>query len=130
MKGKLKPDSVYAFISIISLLYVQYYQATLYYHVTPYSVLDILYLNIAVPSFYFFTAAFIFTVILNFFTFTIHKPLRNILLIIVSLALLLYIALVIAKIIPIFVFTSIYLLGFSAAGLLFALALHKKKDTI
>lgn len=132
-KRSIKSDTVYAFISLLSLLCVNYYQTILYYkQITQYSyIIDEIYEYIAIPSFYYFITAFITAVILDFLNINITKTLHKIFTYVISLALIFYIILVLLKIIgmitiPTIGFTSIYYaIVFSILGCLFALATHK-----
>ncbi|HBY71463.1 MAG TPA: hypothetical protein DEG06_04385 [Lachnospiraceae bacterium] len=131
-KIKIRLDSIYALFAIISLIYVNYYQAVLYYkHATQYSsLLDKTYEYIAIPSFYFFVTAFITFVIFDIFKINIARTLSKIILLIMCFVLILYIALVILNIIrviaiPTVGFASIYSIIFSVLGCFLALASHK-----
>jgi hypothetical protein len=62
MKRKvLKKDSLYAGISLLSLIYINYYQTILYNKpMVPYSnIYDFIYQYISIASFYCFLAAFV-----------------------------------------------------------------------
>jgi len=133
-KIKIRLDSIYALFAIISLIYVNYYQAALYYkHTTQYSFLfDKTYEYIAIPSFYFFVTAFITFVIFDIFNINIAKRLSKIILLVICLVLILYIVLVILKIarviaIPTVGFVSIYSIIFSVLGCFCTLASHKNQ---
>jgi len=136
MKKKEKYFSIVcAFISILSLLYIRYYETTLYYkQITLYSyILDKMYEYIAIPSFYYFITTFITLIILNLFNINIPKIVQKILKFILILALILYIILITISIIGIITlstvgFISIYSLLFSVFGCFFALVSYKIKD--
>lgn len=116
MKKKVvKIDSIYAVISLLSLLYINYYQTILYNKpMLPYSdIYDLIYQYIAIASFYCFLAAFITYIILDFIHYNLPKKVIKILTYIISLALIIYILLVLIKIIgftllPYYGFISIY----------------------
>ncbi|MDF2610065.1 MAG: hypothetical protein K0R92_1539 [Lachnospiraceae bacterium] len=136
MKKKvLKIDSIYAVISLLSLLYINYYQTILYNKpMLPYSgIYDFIYQYITIASFYCFLAAFITYIILDFIHYNLPKKVIKILTYIISLALIIYILLVLIKIIgfkllPYYGFISNYSVIFSVTGCLIAFASHKNPN--
>lgn len=132
----IRHDSVYALISLLSLLYVNYYQTILYYKkITALSyIFDNIYEYIAIPLFYCFITAFVASVILDFFRVNIPKTFHKISKYIICLFLVLYIIFLVIKtkwiiMIPPIGFTSIYSIVFSVFGCLFALYTQKIKMT-
>lgn len=67
-KNAVRPESIFALFSILSLLYVYYYTTVFYYRSIG-TALDFLYEFIAVPAFYFFVAAFMVTLLCSLFSF-------------------------------------------------------------
>lgn len=123
--------SASALISLLSLLYMNYYETILYYNkTTQYSwIFDKVYEYIAIPFFYFFATSFISFSIFELLNIGIAKSIRKIIKYILSLTLIFYIILIFTETFPYFNFISFYSIIFSVLGCLFALASHKKDDT-
>jgi|GEM_PF-2394485 amino acid transporter len=131
-KKAITSDSVYAIISLISLIYINYYQNALYYKPTAkHSILfDKIYEYIATPCFYFFITAFITAILLNIVNINMSKTLLKVLTYVVGLASILYIVFIIVSSIKVINlspigFNHIYSVIFIILGCLFALASHK-----
>lgn len=133
-KKEIEFIAVSVFISLLSYIYIYYFQTTLYYkRITQYSfIFDKLYEYIAIPTFYYFITAFITFVILNLFNINISEILQRILKLIISLSLILYFIIVVIRLIGIITipnvdFFSIYSVLFSVLGCIFAFASLKNK---
>ena len=134
-KRVLRIDSIYAVISLLSLLYINYYQTILYYKpmLTYSDIYYCIYQYIAIPSFYCFIAAFIIYTILDFICYNLPKKVVKILTYIIIIALIIYILLILIKIIgitllPYYGFISVYSVIFFVLGCLIALASHKNRN--
>lgn len=130
---RIKKDTLYSLLSIISLIYIYYYQTSLYYKkIMKYTIIfDKIYEYIAIPSFFFFLSAFITIILLNIFNISIKTLSKRIFAIIVAFTLIIYITLILINVfeiinLPIISFISIYSFIFSILGCVFALASHKK----
>lgn len=136
MKNKeMKNVSIYAVISLLSLLYINYYQTILYNKpMLLYSdIYYFIYQYITIASFYCSLAAFITYNILEFIHYNLPKKIIKVLTYIISLALFIYFLLVLIKIfgftlLPYYGFISIYSVIFSVTGCLIALASHKNPN--
>lgn len=134
-KRLLRPDTVYAIMSFLSLFYMYYYQAKLYYRpqMKFAGVFDILYGYISIPVFYFFIAAFCTAIILFFIRPRLSNTLCKILASIIKTALILYLLLITIKCIgiitvPVIGFIPIYLIVFGVLGAIFALTTYRDEQ--
>ncbi len=131
VRMKIGLSNIYAFISLITLLYMRHYQTVLYYRnpsLISSRVYDIIYYMAGV-AFFFFIAAFLADVVYGVFNFNITKIWRRVLTYILALALIIFIVLIAAgsiKMASIGSF-SIYSVALAASGCLFALVMFKSK---
>ncbi|SNX53231.1 hypothetical protein SAMN05660242_0733 [Thermoanaerobacterium sp. RBIITD] len=123
-KNMLSYEGVFALIALLSLVYMRYYEKTLYYKPIN-RFFDIMYEYISVPFFYYFMAAFITIFVIYLLKINLPKRIIKILNYPVIFALILYVIFVFLNIIGIlsihFIFLKpIYSILFAALGALFA----------
>lgn len=117
-------------ISLLSLLYIRYYEKTLYYKPIN-KFLDLIYSYIAIPTFYYFIAAGITILIIGLFKINVSETLKTVSKYTVVFSIIIYIIFLLLniigfKIIPLICFTSIYSILFSLLGCLFAFTIKIK----
>lgn len=131
-KARLRADSIFAFFSIISLLYIYYYVTIFYYWPTDVHLFFI-YEYLAVPCFYFFLSAFIVTVLCSLAGFSGIPFLQDkSRLLICGAFFIFYIMFAILRkvevihILSIF-FGTVYCIGYVLFGVIFAFAFYRNK---
>lgn len=130
-KNTLRADSIFAFLSILSLLYIYYY-TTVFYYKAQGTYLDFAYEYLAVPGFYFFVSAFVVTVLCSLFGFRGLTRIQSRSSHIIVLILIIYILFVVLKktgvivLLPI-LFGSGYCIVYFILGCFFAFAFYKDK---
>jgi len=121
-------DVIFLLISLLSLLYIRYYEKILYYKPIN-QFLDVMYEYISIPSFYYCIAAFITVFIVNLLKINIPKRSKKILKYAIGLTLMLYVIFVFSNILGLIVihyiaFFSFYSIIFAILGCLFSLTIE------
>lgn len=128
---KLKPETLFPLLSLLSVLFIQYYELSIYErHIN--LLLDTLYANIAIPCFYFFLGASVALAVLPFLNMRVPKRVRSICNYVVTVSLAFYGLLVALKItgmsqLPFIAFFSMYALMFAGLGCLLSIGMRRDK---
>lgn len=126
MRNKGRIDVIFVLIAIVSLLYIRQYEAVLYYKATPF--MNMIYIRVAIPFFYYFLAAYIMALFIDFISVNISDFVKKISVGFSSVVICLYFIVIILelfnyKILPYYGFISKYCILFAVSGCLFALAI-------
>lgn len=124
MQRRVSHEGVFVLIALLSLVYMRYYEKTLYYK-TINRFFDIVYEYISIPFFYFFTAAFITILLIYLLKINLPKRIVQILNYPIIFAFIIYAIFIFLNITGIlsihFIFLKpMYLILFAALGILFA----------
>lgn len=124
MQRRVSHEGVFALIALLSLVYMRYYEKTLYYKPIN-RFFDIVYEYISIPFFYFFTAAFITILLIYLLKINLPKRIVQILNYPIIFAFIIYVIFIFLNIIGIlsihFIFLNpMYSILFAALGILFA----------
>lgn len=122
-------------IPIMSLLYIRFYESSLYFFAPPNTwqshIYDLIYSDICIPSFYAVTSFLVFDVIFECFKITCPPRIYYIMkicLLILILCYCCYLFLLILSVIPVTIkpFISPYIILYGILGLLFTFLINKK----
>ncbi|MBP2072354.1 hypothetical protein J2Z80_001885 [Thermoanaerobacterium butyriciformans] len=124
MQRRVSHEGVFALIALLSLVYMRYYEKTLYYKPIN-QFFDIVYQYISIPFFYFFTASFITILLIYLLKINLSERILKMLNYPIIIAFILYAIFIFLNIIGIlsihFIFLKpMYLILFAALGILFA----------